>query len=75
MSFLGHIENGTVVFDAPMPLTNGTPVKVEALDPEPRRIPRSGESPEEWVRYLRELAASQPLRDWDVDVSRDSIYD
>lgn len=29
--YRGHIENGGVVFDQPVPLPDGTPVQVEAL--------------------------------------------
>ncbi len=32
MSFLGHMENGKVVFNAPVPLPDGTSVRVEAID-------------------------------------------
>ena len=32
MSFAGHVENGMVVFDHPVPLPNGTPVRVEVVD-------------------------------------------
>ena len=31
MSFEGHIENGVVVFDQPVALPNGTPVRVEVV--------------------------------------------
>lgn len=31
MSFEGHIENGVVVFDKPVSLPNGTPVRVEVV--------------------------------------------
>lgn len=31
MSFEGHIENGVVVFDRPVSLPNGTPVRVEVV--------------------------------------------
>jgi hypothetical protein len=35
MSFRGHIENGLVVLDQPLPLPDGTPVRVEAIAPIP----------------------------------------
>jgi hypothetical protein len=31
MSYDGHIENGIVVTNQPLPLPNGTPVRVEAI--------------------------------------------
>lgn len=31
MSFAGHIENGMVVLDHPVPLPDGTPVRVEPI--------------------------------------------
>lgn len=31
MSFQGHIENGVVVFDEPMTVPDGTPVRVEVI--------------------------------------------
>jgi hypothetical protein len=31
MSLEGHIENGVVVFDQPVSLPNGTPVRVEVV--------------------------------------------
>ncbi|MFL5244517.1 MAG: hypothetical protein ACJ8FY_20650 [Gemmataceae bacterium] len=33
MSFEGHIENGVVVFNEPISLPNGTPVRVEVTLP------------------------------------------
>jgi hypothetical protein len=33
MSFEGHIENGVVVFDQPVAIPEGTPVRVEAISP------------------------------------------
>ena len=34
MVLRGHIENGVVVFNEPVPLPNGTPVNVEPAKPE-----------------------------------------
>jgi hypothetical protein len=34
MALEGHIENGVVVFDQPVSLPNGTPVRVEVVVPE-----------------------------------------
>jgi hypothetical protein len=59
MSFLGHIENGSVVFDTPLPLPNGTQVKVEAVP----AVDRNGPPPGETARNLA------------IDDSRESIYD
>jgi hypothetical protein len=33
MSFQGHIEKGMVVVDRPLPLPDGTPVRVEPIEP------------------------------------------
>ena len=33
MSLEGHIQNGVVVFDEPVSLPNGTPVRVEPIMP------------------------------------------
>ena len=33
MNFQGHIEKGMVVLDQPLPLPDGTPVRVEAISP------------------------------------------
>lgn len=33
MTLEGHIENGVVVFDQPVSLSNGTPVRVEVVTP------------------------------------------
>ena len=35
MSFQGHIEKGMVVLDQPLPLPDGTLVRVEAITPVP----------------------------------------
>jgi hypothetical protein len=32
MPYLGHIQNGVVVFDTPVPLPDGTGVRVERID-------------------------------------------
>ena len=42
MSFQGHIENGVVVFDEPVPLPAGTVVCVEPA-PIPKQMPDVGE--------------------------------
>jgi hypothetical protein len=33
MSYQGHIANGAVIFDEPVSLPEGTPVRVEAVSP------------------------------------------
>jgi len=33
MNFEGHVENGMVVLDQPLPLPDGTPVRVEPITP------------------------------------------
>jgi hypothetical protein len=34
MTYSGKVRNGVVVFDAPVPLAEGAPVNVEAIEPE-----------------------------------------
>src|SRR5262249_54547911 len=51
MSYEGHIEKGMVVLDQPLPLPDGTPVRVEPITPTPADF---------WQSYsLNELAARQ----------------
>ena len=40
MSLAGHIENGVVVFEQPVTLANGTPVRVEVVSERLARRPR-----------------------------------
>ena len=40
MSLAGHVENRTVVFDEPVSLPNGTPVRVEVVDERAARSAR-----------------------------------
>jgi hypothetical protein len=35
MSYQGHVEHGMVVLDQPLPLPDGTPVRVEVIAPAP----------------------------------------
>jgi hypothetical protein len=77
MSFPGHIENGTVVFDSPPPFANGTPVTVDAVvSPEhhSRTDTQSGETAEEWIARLKGWISKQPVREIEFDDSRESIY-
>jgi hypothetical protein len=68
MAFAGHVENGTVVFDQPVSLPNGTPVRVEVVDDRAARpvrpapglgkgsilyiAPDFDDTPEEFKEYL-----------------------
>jgi len=68
MSLTGHVENGMVVFDQPVSLPNGTPVRVELVHERPARparpapglgkgsilyiAPDFDETPEEFREYL-----------------------
>jgi hypothetical protein len=67
MTYEGHIENGVVVFDRPVPLPEGTGVRVEPLLAVERRESPSQE--EFWRnRTLDEVAAEQgvkPITDLD----------
>lgn len=36
MSFTGHIADGRVVFDGPVSLPDGTPVRIEPIEPATR---------------------------------------
>lgn len=51
MSFQGHVEKGRVVLDQPLPLPDGTPVRVEPIAPAPAEFWQS--------RALDELARQQ----------------
>ncbi len=53
MIYQGHVENGVVIFREPVPLPNGTAVRVEAVVPQP---------PDFWESSsLDELARCQGL--------------
>jgi hypothetical protein len=41
MSFQGHVEKGMVALDAPLPLPDGTPVRVEPITTAPADFWRS----------------------------------
>ena len=73
MSFQGHVENGTVVFDTPVPpFPDGTPVNVEAVITGDQKETRE-ETADDWIAKLQAIAAAQPICDWHVDDSRESI--
>ncbi len=57
MTYQGHVENGTVVLDLPVPLPEGAKVEVAVLD---RRLPRD-ETP--FLDWVLELANSIPEED------------
>jgi len=39
MTSTGHIQNGAIVLDAPIPLPDGTPVRVETIPAPPNPAP------------------------------------
>jgi hypothetical protein len=51
MRFQGHVENGRIVLDQPLPLPDGTPVRVEPITAAPTDFWQS--------RSLEELAKDQ----------------
>lgn len=64
MSLEGRIEDGRVVFDQPVLLPNGTPVRVEPLASAPRVVSGTGN----W-KALEE--AAKVLTDYDFDAWRE----
>ena len=73
MTFQGHIENGVVVFDEPVPLPEGTAVHVEPVHGPACDLVRPGTG--DWDAAAR---AAQELRDtgYDFDaVQRQRDYD
>ncbi|MBO0697115.1 MAG: hypothetical protein J2P46_01855 [Zavarzinella sp.] len=50
MSFTGHISGGHVVFDQPVPLPEGTPVRVEPIE-QPVTQPPADNRPTMLDRY------------------------
>lgn len=77
MDFQGHVENGMVVLDQPLPLADGTPVRVEPISPVPADFWQSC--------FLDELASRQGvsvpkdfdemLGGWPVDELNDGFED
>ncbi len=70
MTYEGHIENGVVVFDRPVPLPEGTEVRIEPLRPVEQR--ESPSHDEFWRdRTLDEVAAEQGVKPvTDLDEAR-----
>jgi hypothetical protein len=63
MTYLGHVQNGVVVFDPPAPLKDGTPVRVEVADVTKESVPLS---PEERVQQMRALFEQWNREDADI---------
>jgi len=75
MSFLGHVENGSIALDSPIPLPNGTPVNIETVPAKQSLAsPPPAETAEEWITRLKTWIGKQPVRDIEFDDSRESIY-
>jgi hypothetical protein len=49
MTFTGHIQNGQVVFDAPVPLPDGTEVRVTPAEPPAALADRPKTLAERWA--------------------------
>ncbi len=64
MSLEGRIEDGRVVFDQPVPLPNGTLVRVEPLAIAPRVVAGTGN----WAALEQ---AAKALTDYDFDAWRE----
>jgi len=63
MTLEGRIENGRVVFDGPVPLPDGTPVRVEPLpktEAAPTRVPNL-------LEQLRNVVGA--IHDWPEDLA------
>jgi hypothetical protein len=59
MSFVGEVQNGQIVFSGPIPLANGTRVRVEQLD-EPKLIPFGTRNPNRTTEEI--IAAFESLQ-------------
>ena len=61
MSFHGHIENGVVVFDEPLTVPDGTPVRVEVIAA--ARFITSSNDNDGWARGIEKyvLGAAQSV--------------
>jgi hypothetical protein len=63
MTLDGRIENGQVVFDTPVPLPNGTPVRVELS-------PATTIAPSPSVNFLEQLGTVVgAIHDWPEDLA------
>jgi hypothetical protein len=54
MSLEGRVEDGRVVFDGPVPLPDGTPVRVEPLPV----VPRVADPKTSWLEGLEEVVGA-----------------
>jgi hypothetical protein len=64
MSLEGHIEDGRVVFDQPVPLPEGTPVRVEPLPV----APSAAEGKISFLDRLGEVVGA--IHDWPEDFAQ-----
>jgi hypothetical protein len=63
VSLEGRIENGRVVFDGPVPLPEGTPVRVEPL-------PETSVAPPAAISFLEQLGnVVGAIHDWPEDLA------
>jgi hypothetical protein len=51
MTISGHVENGQIVLDEPVPLTEGMKVRVELLATEAEQPPSEEQVPTHYERY------------------------
>ena len=59
MEFHGKIKNGTVVFEVPPPLPEGTEVSVHVIEPQPPAIAESV-----WGKLLKLAGTVEGPHDW-----------
>lgn len=52
MTFTGHVLEGKIVFDEPLPLPDGVPVRVEAIVPKRVMPPPPGSSMREVLDWI-----------------------
>jgi hypothetical protein len=74
MTFVGEVQNGQIVFPNPIPLADGTRVRVEKLD-EPQLIPFGVRDPnrttEEILEEFRKLSEGNSLGGLSIQELRD----